>query len=143
MLAVLTVMLATATPPAPAPLDAAPQTRLGTELRCLLGVYAFPSGNAVTITGDNGKPHGLRYTLANGQFGTLTKTAQGFYTAGAFAIDFAPCADRTLWLIRGEIAERGMRVGLIQNETTFTSDGVRLHGKLVLPARGRADHAAV
>ena len=128
---------------AAAPLDAVPQTRLDTELRCQLGVYALPGGTSVTITGTGGQPRGLQYTLSNGQFGTLVEGAGGSFTAGALQIDFQPCRVGTLNLVQDTRTEQGVRMGLVERETTFASDGITLHGKLVLPANGRAETLAV
>jgi uncharacterized protein len=143
MFAVLIAMLVASQQPASSPLDAVPQTRLEKDLRCLLGVYSLPAGKSVTITGNGGQPRGLRYTLSNGQFGTLTEGADGTFTAGKFAIDFEPCSSGALSLTRGRATEQAVRIQLVEKETTFISDGVALHGKLVLPANRRADYAAV
>lgn len=125
------------------PLDAVPQTRLDLDLRCLLGVYSLPAGRSVTITGVGGRPRDLQYTLSNGQFGTLQAGAGGSYTAAALVIHFKPCSVGTMSFMQGKVAEQGVRLRLVEKETTFTSDGVKLHGKLVLPANGRAESAAV
>ncbi len=143
MLAFLTAALVAALPSASASLDAVPQTRLDADLRCLLGVYFLPAGRSVIITGIGGKPRGLQYTLSNGQFGTLQGGASGAYTAGALAIHFEPCSAGTLALTQGKVVEQGVRLHLVEKQTTFTSDGVKLHGKLVLPANGQAAVAAV
>jgi uncharacterized protein len=124
--------------PAPPPLDAAPQTRLDAELRSLLGVYTLPEGKSVTITGYGGQPRGLQYTLSSGQFGSLQEGASGSYTAGSLTIRFAPRNAGALTLMQGEIVEQGVRLRLVERETTFVSDGVRLHGKLVLPPNDTA-----
>jgi pimeloyl-ACP methyl ester carboxylesterase len=126
-----------------APLDAVPQTRLDADLRCLLGNYALPTGQSVTITGDSGKPRGLQYTLSNGQFGALQADVNGSFAARTLAIHFEPCNIGTLRLTRSDDTEKGIHLRLAERETTFTSDGIKLHGKLVLPANGRAEAAAV
>ena len=125
------------------PLDALPQTRLDAGLRCLLGVYAFPAGRSVTITGVGGLPRGLQYTLSNGQFGSLQEGAGGSFTAGAFAIKFESCSVGAMTMTQGEISERGTRLRLVEKATSFISDGLALHGKLVLPASGHATSLAV
>jgi uncharacterized protein len=143
MLAFLTSALIAAVLSSSPPLDAVPQTRLDADLRCLLGVYTLPAGRSVTITGDGGQPRDLRYTLSNGQFGALREGADGVYSARTFAIDFEPCSVGELRLIQGKVTEQGVRLRLVEKMTSFTSDGIKLHGKLVLPANGRADLAAV
>lgn len=143
MLTFLFAALTAATPSAPAPLDAVPQTRLDVELRCLLGVYSLPAGQFVTITGDEGLPRGLQYTLSDGRFGSLKETARSSFQAGSLAIEFAACSDGSLKLVRGKAVDQGVRLRLIEKNTTFTSDAVKLHGKLVLPTNGRAQYAAV
>ena len=65
------------------------------------------------------------------------------YTAGGLVIDFDPCAVGTLALTRGKIAKQGVHLPLVEKLTTFTSDDVKLHGKLVLPPDSRAEFAAV
>ena len=125
------------------PLDALPKTRLDTELRCLLGVYALPAGRSVTITGVGGQPRGLQYTLSNGQFGNMQEGAGGSYTAGALAIRFESCSAGAMKMTQGHVTERGARLRLVEKATNFTSDGHKLHGKLVLPVSGRAHSLAV
>jgi pimeloyl-ACP methyl ester carboxylesterase len=125
------------------PLDALPQTRLHAALRCLLGVYALPAGRSVTITGVGGQPRGLQYTLSNGQFGSLQEGAGGAYTAGAFSIKFEPCSVGAMTMTHGQVTEQGVKLQLVEKTTNFTSDGLKLHGKLVLPATGHAKSLAV
>ncbi len=129
--------------PAYAALDAVVQTRLEAELRCLLGVYALPLRRSVTITVNDGQPRGLRYTLSNGQFGNLQELANGSYANGSFVIRFEPCSAGTMRLTQGELVEQGQRLRLVERVTTFTSDGLQLHGKLVLPTGGHARALAV
>lgn len=140
----LVVALATAQPAATAaPLDAIPQTRLDASLRCLLGVYTLPKGEKVIITGTDGQPRGLQYTLGNGQFGNLREDSSGSFSSEALTIDFAPCSVGTMKLSKDKSTVDGVRIRLIEKTTSITSEGIRLHGKLVLPANGRAESAAV
>jgi uncharacterized protein len=139
----ITTLLVPGPPSAYASLDAAVQTRLDADLRCLLGVYALPGQRSVTITGANGQPRGLQYTLSNGQFADLQELANGVYTSGSLAIDFEPCDAGTLRLTQGNLVEQGLQLRLVENTTNFISDGVQLHGKLVLPAGGRTRALAV
>ncbi|MCV2353265.1 CocE/NonD family hydrolase [Paucibacter sp. B2R-40] len=135
----------TAATAAVAPLDALPQTRLDAELRCLLGVYALPAGRSVTITGFGGQPRGLQYSLSNGQFGNLQEAEDGTFGAAGLQIKFEPCSVGTMTLAmkQGQLAEQALRLPLLEKETSFFSDGVKLHGKLVLPPGGRAQSLAV
>lgn len=143
MLTSLIAALVAALPAGAPPLDGIPQTRLDASLRCLLGSYRLPAGKSVTITGVGGQPRGLQYTLSNGQFGPLREDADATYTAGTLTIRFAPCGTGTIRVTQDKVAEHSIRLDLIEKDTIFTSDGVTLHGKLVLPADGRATSAAV
>lgn len=147
MLTFITAVLvaaATVSGAAAAPvLDALPQTRLDPELRCLLGVYTLPAGRSVTITGVGGQPRGLQYTLSNGQFGTLSEGPDGSYIAGALALKFESCSAGTVRMSQGPVVEQGVRLRLIEKAWSFTSGGLKLHGKLVLPPGGRAQSLVV
>lgn len=143
MLSLLLAVLAAATPTPAAPLDALPQTTLAPELRCLLGAYALSDGRAVTITGADGRPRGLQYTLSDGRFGALHEDAGGHFAGDGMDIRFAPCPAGTLALGPGPDAVTGTRVGTAIKETDFLSDGVRLRGKLVLPPGGAPRALAV
>lgn len=135
--------LAAAAPAALASLDAAVPSRLDAALRCHLGVYALPAQGALTVTGNQGQARGLRYTLSNGRFGDLQEAADGAWSGGAFTVRFAPCPSGTVLLTRGQVVEQGHRLRLREKTTRFISDGIALHGKLVLPARGTAGALAV
>lgn len=141
MLSLLLAALAAAAP-AP-PLDALPQTTLAPELRCLLGAYALPGGRVPTITGDDGRPRALRYTAADGRFGALQEGPDGRFRGDDVEFRFAACADGRLTLGSGEHALTGTRLDTVEQETDFVSDGLRLHGKLVLPPGGRPRALAV
>ncbi len=126
-----------------ASLDTVSHTRLDADLRCLLGVYTLPAQETVTITGSDGQPRGLQYTLSNGRFANLQETANGSWVGGSLLLQFEPCSAGAMRLTQGGAAEAGQRLGLIERETTFSSDGVKLHGKLVLPPGGHAQALAV
>lgn len=143
MLTLLVAALVAAVPITSAPLDAVPKTRLDAELRCLLGVYGLAERRSVTITGFDGQPRGLRYTLSTGQFGNLREAANMSFTADSFVIHFEPCSVRSMTLTQGGVVEAGVRARLVEKATSFMSDGVNLHGKLVLPEDGRAKALAV
>jgi uncharacterized protein len=143
LLRALILALLISLPAAAAPLDATPKTRLDADLRCLLGTYAFLKGEMVTITGAGGHPRNFRYTLVDGRFGTLRAQGDGVYAADAFTIKFATCDAGRLQMTKADVVENGRRLALIERETTFESDKLRLHGKLVLPASGLAKALAV
>lgn len=143
MLTFLAAALVAAAPTVAAPLDAVPKTRLDAELRCLLGFYAMPAKRSVSITGFDGRPRDLRYTLSTGQFGNLQERGNGSYTAGSFEVHFEPCSEGSMTLTQGGVGEEGVHLRLVEKATSFTSDGVELHGKLVLPQNGRAKAMAV
>ncbi|MBO9545932.1 alpha/beta fold hydrolase [Caulobacter sp.] len=131
MFALLAAALVAAASPQ---LDAVPQTHLDAALRCRLGAYALPAGKVVTITGDGGHARNLRYTLSTGAFGRLREGPDGTYSAGTLTVAFEPCETGRLKLA----GEQGSRQPLTETDTTFSSDGIRLHGKLVMPAGAKA-----
>ena len=124
-------------------LDATPQTRLDTALRCRLGAYALPDGTLVSINGHGGHPRNLQYTLSSGAFGRLREDADGAYAAGKLTIVFAPCSAGRLTLTQDGAATQGLRLPLAETETTFASGGVTLYGKLVMPQNGKPKALAV
>jgi uncharacterized protein len=124
-------------------LDAVVQTRLDAQLRCHSGAYALPGQRSITITGANGQPRGLQYTLSNGQFGDLKELANGSWESGSFMIQFEPCGAGRMRLTQGELVETGIRLRLVERVTNFTSDGVKLHGKLIFPPSGHARALAI
>jgi pimeloyl-ACP methyl ester carboxylesterase len=140
MLPLLTIALAAAAVAAAPALDAVPNTRLDDAVRCHLGAYALPGGRFVTITGHAGHPRDLQYTLSSGPFDTLRAQPDGSYTSKAVGVVFEPCGAGRLKLTQGGTAEQGIRLPLAETQTDFTSGGVKLHGKLVMPP-GRAPKA--
>jgi uncharacterized protein len=143
MLKILTAILAATVSSAAVELDATPQTRLDADLRCHLGVYELQEGRTITINGVNGQQRAFQYTQSDGRFGTLQEKAASTYTSGAISIVFSPCSVGTLQLIDGRSTMAGAKLRLVEQETTFISDGIRLHGKLVLPPNGQARAIAV
>ena len=109
----------------------------------MIGVYTLPAQRVVTITGTHGQPRGLRYVLSNGQFGELQEVAGGSFVSRSLAIQFEPCGAGTLRVTRGSIVERGVRLPIVERDTHFASDGITLHGKLVLPAGPASIEATV
>jgi uncharacterized protein len=141
--AALSALIATAAPPQ---LDTLSQTRLDEGLRCLLGVYSLPSGEGITITGFGGEGRALQYTLASGQFGTLRESAGGgsWQDGRSIKVQFEGCDAGALSLTQGKATVRAVRLRMVETYTMFNSDeGIKLHGKLVLPANGRAESVAV
>jgi uncharacterized protein len=134
-LALLTLAASTFAVNALAQLDATPQTRLDASLRCLLGAYTLRDGNTITITGVDGTPRGLQYTLANGKFGNLQEKTDGTFHADALEFRFAPCSVGRLKLKRSTVVDEGVRIPLIEKTTTFSVDGAMLFGKLVMPQK--------
>jgi uncharacterized protein len=143
MLASVALMIATAVSNPAASLDAAPQTRLDASLRCHLGSHSLPNRRAITITGSAGEPKALQFTLSDGRFGRLNEAAPGVYTANRFRVEFAPCPEGRLRLTQNNQVESANALNLPVQETRFTSDGIELHGKLVMPINGRASAIAV
>lgn len=139
----LAVALATSAPIACAGLDAVPQTRLDPDLRCLLGVYQLPRHRSLALTGTDGQPRALRYVLSNGQFGDLTEAPDGHFAAPTLSVRFSPCGTGRLRVTQGRHTETGVRHPLVIRQTRFSSDGIALHGQLVLPAGGSAAALAV
>lgn len=124
-------------------LDATPTTKLGEDLHCLLGVYAFPDQRYVVVTGHDGHPRDLQYTLSNGVFGSMRAMPSGVYSTQSFTVAFSRCEAGALTLTRGGVSERGTRMRLTERRTGFASDGVSLRGKLVLPEGGSASAMAI
>jgi uncharacterized protein len=144
--AALAAALALAAPSAHSALDPTPPTRLDGDLRCLLGVYALAPGTgptSVVVNGLDGQPRGLRYTLSDGRFGDLKPAADGTFASPALSIRFGACASGSLSLTLGSLTLMGRRQTLPEQSTRFVSDGVELHGKLVLPAGGQAQAQAL
>lgn len=129
-----------ASPPIHAALDTAPTTRLESGLRCQLGVYRLPGGRTVALTGADGQPRGLHATLSDGRFSVLQEQGDSWFAAASLGIRLrlAPCEAGLLHVEEGGVAREVPRLALQQQETRFSSDGVMLHGKLVLPEGGPA-----
>jgi dienelactone hydrolase len=129
--------------PCRAALDAVPQTRLDEGLRCLLGVYALPSQRHLTLTGADGQARELGYTLSDGRFGRLREASAGTFVGDGLALRAGPCDSPTLSVQEGTAVVQARRVPLVQQHSTFVSDGLALHGKLVRPAAGPVRAMAV
>lgn len=124
-------------------LDAAPTTRLDEDLRTRLGVYAAPDGSTLTLTGDNGSPRGLAYTLASGTHGALREEADGTFAAPDFTLRFGPVGGGTLMVSDARGVTVYSWVDLEQTFTTFPSGDIVLRGKLVRPRGPQARALAV
>jgi pimeloyl-ACP methyl ester carboxylesterase len=140
--------LIAATPPTG--LDKTVKTRLDASLRCRLGVYAFPGGRFLSITGSDGHPRDLRYGRSEGGLGKLVEQADGAYatststsTSPRLTLRFEPCESGRVHMETETGVRLGRRAPLVVRETTFHNGGVALHGKLVLPLGGEARTKAV
>jgi uncharacterized protein len=127
-------LLALATTSTPSSLDALPSSRLDDSLRCHLGAYTLADGRALSINGDNGALRSLQYTIGSQEFGSLTQTQSGAFASDLVSIMFKPCAEGELTLTVANTLQKAFKVKLIERETSFVSEGIRLHGKLVTPA---------
>ncbi|MEP6634649.1 MAG: alpha/beta hydrolase [Luteimonas sp.] len=115
---------------------AAPSPSATTAVECHVGSYRLQDGRVVDIapSADN---H-LRWRLTDGTTGALKHAAGSAWTStlgwtdrpDGHRIVFGDCAAGT---IRFD-ANRGTRIAFDINETQFTSGGVSLAGRLVLPA---------
>jgi uncharacterized protein len=126
--------------------DATPATRLDADLRCRLGAYGLATAmapDAVTITGLDGQPRALRYTLSDGRFGDLKEAADGSFSGGPVAIRFDTCTAGNLALTVDGATRPGQRLPMAEQLVRFSSDGIELQGKLVLPPGGDAQALAV
>lgn len=141
--AALAALLTNALQPAAAALDAALPTRLDADLRCHLGVYALPGQRWLTITGADGQPRALQYTVSGQRTSVLREVATRSFAGDDLHIVFAPCASASLSLTQGQRIEQGRKLALAETTTHFTSQGFALHGKLVMPEGGRAQALAV
>ncbi|MDB5439144.1 MAG: alpha/beta hydrolase [Caulobacteraceae bacterium] len=70
----------------------------------------------------------------------MRQQADGSYASKALGVVFEPCSAGRLRMTEGETVQEGVRLPLAETQTTFTSGGVKLHGKLVL-APGRSSKA--
>ena len=124
------------------------QGAMDAALRCRLGDYALSDGRTLGITGIDGEAHDLRYTLSSGEYGRLAWSSGDDYTLGAKpgygAVSFSDCARGTLTLREATRPDvTGRQLALPTTDTFFDSAGTRLHGKLVLPADGKAEAIVV
>lgn len=142
-LAVLTAALSPSALAAPIAMDASPSTRLDADLRCHLGVYALPDGRSLTITGSGGEKRALSYAFSDGRFGALSESGGGGFSADRLSLTFSACEVGAVQLTQGALTETGKKLHLVQREVRFTSEGVSLFGKLVLPEGGTASAIAV
>ncbi|HEY2444874.1 MAG TPA: alpha/beta fold hydrolase [Rhizomicrobium sp.] len=121
---------------------------LDKALKCRLGSYALSDGRTATIVGFDGTSHDLAYVLSSGEYGRLAWQPGNSYALGNGPLygtaDFSDCASGTVTLVEaGRPTVRGTHTPFRVTETFFDSAGTRLHGKLVLPASGKADSVVV
>ena len=126
-----------------AALDASPATRLDPELRCHLGVYMLPSQKTFTLTGDGGQSRAFQYVLESSRIGHLRETERGVFSDGELSLKIGSCADDNIQIIRNGKTVHAKSLALKQRDTKFFSEGLSLHGKLVMPPNRRATALAV
>jgi uncharacterized protein len=131
----LAAMLALAASPAQAALDR--------TLQCRLGSYALSDGRSLAVTGVDGTAHDLAYTLSSGEYGRMIWVSGDAYSLGRGPFygtaEFSDCAHGAVTFREtGRPDVSGHQVPLKIVDTFFDSAGTRLHGKLVLPADGKA-----
>jgi hypothetical protein len=126
-------------------LASAAQASMDRNLQCRLGAYALSDGRSLAINGYDGTPRDMRYTLSSGEYGRLSAagTSGNKYVLGDApgygSASFSDCADgKVSFAERGRPAVTGTHLPLKVTDTFFESSGTRLHGKLVLPADGKA-----
>ncbi len=108
---------------------------------CHIGAYALRDGRSLAITGFDGTPRDLEYVLSSGEYGHLAPLSDSAYRLGIAPgygeIHFADC-NHAEFDEAGQPALAASRIALVETDTFFTSDGTRLHGKLVAPANAKA-----
>jgi hypothetical protein len=123
---------------------------LDPALQCRLGAYRLDDGRLVAINGFGSTQHDLRYLLSSGEYGHLAWVSGRTYqmrtpkgeTYGSVA--FSGCArGKMVFRLAGSQALTGHQLPLPTRETSFDSAGIRLQGKLVMPAGGKASAIVV
>lgn len=122
--------------PEPPPIDAA--------FACQAGAWSLPDGTLLAVTPVTG---GLRYRLLDGRSGNLQvegkapadtlQAREGWREDGPFVASahFAPCSPGAMTFSLADGPEGiATRLPLKVIETRFTSDGLGLRGRLLLPA---------
>ena len=102
---------------------------------CHVGIYRMSDNTTVDIAPSDGNT--LRWRHFDGTTGALTRAGEGFWTStygwtgrpDGISARFSGCADGRLTFDDLE----GRRLESDVTETTFTSHGVTLRGRLVLP----------
>jgi pimeloyl-ACP methyl ester carboxylesterase len=110
------------------------------EVICLSGAYRDVNGRLITLTPSD---DGLRYRLESGESGRLTRQADGRWTATRGWADDGPqsavariggCGESGIEFgLAGETPVPAIRETFRSRETTFSSRGVKLAGRLVMP----------
>jgi pimeloyl-ACP methyl ester carboxylesterase len=107
---------------------------------CHVGAYRLSDGRVVDIASSEGNT--LRWRIFDGETGALTRQADGNWRSSfgwtgrpdGRRVAFSDCTAGTLTFA----GVSGQRIPLDVTETSFTSGGVKLLGRLVLPpGRGR------
>jgi dienelactone hydrolase len=115
---------------------AAPRAGAAETPDCHIGAYRLADGSNVDIAPSEGTT--LRWRRFDGTTGALTKKADGQRTSSygwtgrsdGKTVRFSECADGGIIFDGAE----GHRIAFDRTETNFTSHGVTLAGRLVLPA---------
>lgn len=124
-------------------IDLPPRSAMPPEFRCLTGAYGLSDGRSLVITGAERGPRELDYQLSSGEYGRLTTISSVAYLLGASpgygSVSFTGCGlGDVMFRETGRPDISGRKVDLRAINTFFDSAGERLHGKLVLPADGKA-----
>ncbi|RPD83662.1 alpha/beta hydrolase [Luteimonas sp. 100069] len=120
-----------------------PEAELSEALACQAGAWVTADGTVVSLLPVD---DGLRWRLLDGRGGKFQvqdgapddalQSREGRRLAGPVVAtaSFAPCDEARMRIQLGDgPAEDATRLPLVQRETRFTSDGVGLQGRLVLP----------
>ena len=108
---------------------------------CHIGAYRLSDGRSLAVTGFDGTPRDLAYVLSSGEYGHMAPLPDGSYRLGVepgYGAVHLPSCDALQFDEAGHAALAGNRIALAETDTDFMSQGVQLHGKLVMPARPKA-----
>ncbi len=120
---------------------------INADLRCRLGAYALSDGRYLAITGFESEAKDLRYVLSTGEYGHLTPSSDNSYALMALAgpshdygtVLFSDCATgKVTFAETGKTKISGKQLHLKAVETFFNSGTTLLHGRLVMPVKGKA-----
>ena len=105
---------------------------------CHAAIYRLDDGRLLDIAPDDGED--LRWMLSDGRRGGLPAATHGASTLGwsdrpdGVTVDVPACgSDGIVFTDKGAAPVKGSRVRLIATDTTFSSHGAALFGRLMLP----------